>query len=80
MTDQQKRDDIEILARLAARMAGRDPDEHLKIALAEVVPFDDLLWRYPDFLTRAEAAYHALTTPILTLPPLLDADVHPLAP
>ena len=60
MADQQKMDDIEELARMAARMAGRDPDQHLKIALGEVVPFDDLLWRYPDFLTRAEAAYHAL--------------------
>lgn len=67
-------------SRMAARMAGRDPDEHLKIALAEVVPFDDLLWRYPDFLTRAEAAYHALITPNLTLPPLHRAGMHPLAP
>jgi hypothetical protein len=26
-----------------------------------VVAFDDVMWRYPDFLTRAEAAYDALT-------------------
>ena len=69
MADQQRMDDIETLARMAARLAGRDPDQHLKIALAGVVPFDDLLWRYPDFLARAEAAYHSLTAASLTLPP-----------
>jgi len=67
MSDQQRPADIETLARMAARLAGRDPDEHLKIALGEIVAFDGLLWRYPDFLSRAEAAYHALTAANLTL-------------
>lgn len=48
---------METLARMAARIAGRDPDEHLKIELGRTVAFDDLAWRYPDFLQRAEAAY-----------------------
>jgi len=51
---------IEILARLAARMAGRDPAERATIKLGDVTAFDDLLWRYPDFLARAEAAYRLL--------------------
>jgi hypothetical protein len=52
--------DIEILACLAARLAGRDPDRHTTIKLGEVVAFDDVAWRYPDFLARAEAAYSIL--------------------
>ena len=67
MRDCNKSKDIEVLAKMAARLAGRDPDEHLRMELAEVVAFDDVLWRYPDFLTRAEAAYHVLTTPNLTV-------------
>ena len=51
---------IETLARLAAKLAGQDPDEHATIKLDKFVAFDDVLWRYPDFLTRAEAAYHVL--------------------
>jgi len=27
------------------------------------------MWTYPDFLKRAEAAYHALEAPVLKLPP-----------
>jgi hypothetical protein len=54
-------EDLETLARMAARLAGRDPDEHLKLELANVIAFDDVIWRYPDFLTRAEAAYELLT-------------------
>ena len=46
---------------MAARHAGRDPDEHLRLKLADVVAFDDVMWRYPDFVARAEAAYDALT-------------------
>ena len=65
----ERSDDIEALARIAARLAGRDPDEHLTLKLADVVPFDGPMWTYPDFLTRAKAAYHALEAPILTLPP-----------
>jgi hypothetical protein len=45
--------DIEALARMAARLAGRDPDEHLTLKLAEVVPFEGPMWRYPDFPGRA---------------------------
>ena len=52
--------DIEILACLAARLAGRDPDRPTTIKLGEVVVFDDVAWRYPDFLARAEAAYRIL--------------------
>lgn len=54
---------IEVLARMAARVAGRDPDEHVCLRLGEFVVFDDLMWRYPDFLIRAEAAYEALDGP-----------------
>jgi hypothetical protein len=51
---------IETLARVAARLAGRDPDDHATITLGNVMAFDDLMWRYPDFLARAEAAYRLL--------------------
>jgi PAS domain S-box-containing protein len=51
---------IETLARLSARIAGRDPDEQATIKLGDMVAFDDLMWRYPDFLARAEAAYRLL--------------------
>jgi hypothetical protein len=64
--------DIEILARMAARHAGRDPDERVEMTLAGEAIFNGLIWRYPDFLTRAEAAYEALTKPNLTLPPGVD--------
>ena len=57
---------IETLARLAARLAGRDPDDHATIALGDVMAFDDLMWRYPDFLARAEAAYRLLEQGDLT--------------
>jgi hypothetical protein len=60
MSDEQRAADIETLARMAARLAGRDPDQYLRLKLADVVAFDDLMWRYPDFLTRAEAAYDLL--------------------
>lgn len=68
MSDAQKFADIGVLARMAARLAGRDPDEHVRVKLGDVVPFDDVLWRYPDFLARADAAYRALTG-TLRLPP-----------
>jgi hypothetical protein len=54
--------DIEALARMAARWAGRDPDEHVRIVLGDVVVFDDVMWRYPDFLERAAAAHSFLAT------------------
>ncbi len=58
--DELRMEAIETLARLAARIAGRDPDHHTTIKLGEVMAFDDLMWRYPDFLARAEAVYRLL--------------------
>jgi hypothetical protein len=52
--------DIEVLACIAARLAGRDPDGHTTIEIGGVVAFDDVAWRYPDFIARAEAAYSVL--------------------
>ena len=60
MTNTEKAFDIEQLARMAARLAGRDPDEPARIEIGGVVAFDDVMWRYPDFLARADAAYHVL--------------------
>ena len=54
--------DIEMLACLAARLAGRNPDRQTAVRMGEVVAFDDLAWRYPDFLARAEAAYRILAS------------------
>ena len=45
---------------MAARLAGRDPDECVCVKLGDMVAFADAMWRYPDFLQRAEAAYGAL--------------------
>jgi len=70
----QRGDDLKTLARMAARLRGRDPDEPIKIKLADVVAFDGPAWRYPDFLMRAEAAYVALTAERLVLPRELDGD------
>ena len=58
--DELRTEAIEKLARLATRIAGRDPDDHATITLADVIAFDDLMWRYPDFIARAEAAYRLL--------------------
>jgi hypothetical protein len=60
MTITEKDFDIEQLARMAARLAGRDPDEAARIEIGGIVAFDDVMWRYPDFLARADAAYHVL--------------------
>jgi hypothetical protein len=57
MDGNQKLTDLEALARMAARLAGRDPDKPVQIKLGDAVAFDDVAWRYPDFLIRAEAAY-----------------------
>ena len=62
MSDDHKSADIETLARMTARLAGRDPDEHVEVRLGEFVAFSDVLWRYPDFTARAEAAYALLNT------------------
>ena len=58
--DPLKEADLEMLACIAARLAGRDPDRHLTIKYGSVVAFDDVAWRYPDFLARADAAYRIL--------------------
>lgn len=56
MSETQKSADMESLARMAARLAGRNPDEQVTIQLGDMPAFDDVLWKYPDFLARAEAA------------------------
>jgi hypothetical protein len=61
MTDVQRSSDLEVLARMAARIAGCDPDKHARVKLGDIVAFDDVTWRYPDFLLRAENAYIALS-------------------
>ena len=53
-------DDLEALARMAARLAGRNPDEHVTMKLADEIVFNDPLWRYPDFTDRAQVAYDIL--------------------
>jgi hypothetical protein len=60
MSETQRLTDIETLARMAARLAGRDPDEQVNIRLAGVSVFEGVVWRYPDFLGRAKEAYAAL--------------------
>ena len=70
--------DIEALAKMAARLAGRDPDEHVRLELADVIAFDDVMWRYPDFLARAEAAYELLTSVSLTRPASFDGQCQSL--
>jgi hypothetical protein len=62
MNDAHRIADVESLARLAARLAGCDPDKHVRLKLGAVVAFDDLAWRYPDFLARADAAYQVLNS------------------
>jgi PAS domain S-box-containing protein len=50
----------EPLARMAAQLAGRNPDGRAVIRFGDFVAFDDVMWRYPDFLARADAAYRLL--------------------
>jgi hypothetical protein len=54
--------DIEALAKMAARLAGRDPEQHVKVELAGASGFEGPVWCYPDFLTRAKRAYAMLAT------------------
>lgn len=63
MSETQKSADMESLARMAARLVGCNPDEHVTIQLGVMPAFDDVLWKYPDFLARAEAAYNELAGP-----------------
>jgi PAS domain S-box-containing protein len=58
--DDQRASYLESLARMAAGLAGRNPDDHATIRFGDVVAFDDVMWRYPDFLARAKAAYRLL--------------------
>ena len=74
MSDIKRSEDVEMLARMAARLAGRDPDERLRVKIADIVVFDDLMWRYPDFMTRGEAAYALLTRPSLIKPSDVEND------
>jgi hypothetical protein len=60
MDQKQKISDLETLARMAARLAGRNPDEHVEVRLGDVVAFSDVAWRYSDFMRRADAAYDLL--------------------
>jgi hypothetical protein len=73
MNDIQHAQIIETLARLAAGIAGRDPDQHHMIKLGGLVAFDDVAWRYPDFLARAEAAFILLDQGELAFPRSLPA-------
>jgi hypothetical protein len=57
---QQRLADIEALARIAARLAGRNPDEHVRMEFREAVAFEGPMWRYHDFIMRAEQAYKSL--------------------
>ena len=60
MNPAEKFADVETLARIAARLAGHNPDEHIEVRVGDVVAFSDLAWRYPDFMLCAEAAYELL--------------------
>ena len=68
MNDLRRAVDIETLARMAARLAGRDPDEHVTITFAGQIVFKGFSWSYPDFLARAEAALDVLNTATLMVP------------
>jgi hypothetical protein len=50
----------EHLAKMAAQLAGRHPDEKVTVSFAGYVVFNDHAWRYPDFVQRAERAFAEL--------------------
>jgi hypothetical protein len=60
MSEMQKLADVETLARMAARLAGRDPDEQAILKIGGVPVFEGEMWRYPDFSGRAKEAYSVL--------------------
>ena len=68
MGETQRLANVEILARMAAQLAGRDPDQVVRIDLAGVIVFEGVMWRYPDFLGRAKEAYRLLASPICAIP------------
>ena len=53
---------IEVLARIAAQLAGRDPDEPVKIEYGGTTAFEAKMWLYPDFIERARKALAALAS------------------
>ena len=57
---------------MAARHAGRDPDELVTMTFAGEAAFDGSTRRDPDFPARSEAAFDALTTSCLTVPSSLN--------
>ena len=69
MTEAEIRPEVEALAKMAARLAGHDPDKRVRIEVGGLTAFDDVAWRYPDFLQRAEAAYAVLTSDALKRSP-----------
>jgi len=60
MSDTQKFADVETLARMAARLAGRNPDERVTMKIGQLMVYEGETWRYPDFLGRAKEAYDVL--------------------
>jgi hypothetical protein len=62
MDDPQRLMDLQVLAKMAARLAGRDPEQHVKVELAGAVAFEGPIWSYPDFIARAEMAYAMLVS------------------
>jgi hypothetical protein len=60
MSETQRLADIEMLARMAARLAARDPDERATLKIGQVTVYEGEMWRYPDFLGRAKEAYDVL--------------------
>lgn len=57
MDEQQILADIEVLARMAVRLAGGHPDEHVKLQWGEDHVFEGPAWCHPDILSRAKQAY-----------------------
>ena len=51
---------IEVLARIAAQVAGFDPDANMTVRLGNVVAYDGPAWRYGPHLQRAARALLAL--------------------
>jgi len=41
--------DLKTLARMVARLAGREPDEQVEICIGDTLVFSDVVWRYPEF-------------------------------
>ncbi len=40
--------DLKTLARMVARLAGREPDEQVEIRIGDTLVFSDVVWRYPE--------------------------------